>query len=354
MAKGISGSVQLFAQNTDKSIDEVLEAMPVRTKSEVLMDIPLSLIRPDPDQPRTEKTEEDLDALYQRILATGGITKPIDVKPDPENEGQFLIEDGECRWIVYNTRYKQDTIPSRVINKSRADHEVLLRQLMANIGGIDMSIVDIATGLQTWMKKFDPPKGNKEAAIAFGWSETKVSRTLKVLKAPDFIQQHIKEANLSNINTISSMVNLHKLDPVLFERCLEETQAEDFQANPEHYWRDAYREASQPPPEKPQPGADVVTEDRSNNSTNSTTGLVENENRGQEGTRPEPKQPAKKTPKSEIITPTDTNIVESGDIAVLQISYLVGNRTLMSEYELTEDMQRGMFEKLANLLNIKE
>lgn len=347
MAKGISG-VKLFKENDAKDIAEVYEAIPQRVRGEVLMDIPVSLIRPDPNQPRKEKSDAELDDLYKRILATGGITKPIDVKPDPEDSNKFLIEDGECRWIVYNTRYVQETIPSRVLSKSRESHEVLLRQLMANIGGIEMSIVDVAQGISDWMNQFNPKKSNKEAAEAFGWSGTKISRTLKVLKAPKELQNHIRENKLSNINTISRMVDLHSHDPFLFQRCLEETQQDGFTENPESYWNQAYIEATQPQPETQQENP-TSSENAVSTTKQESTDIDKSEE--QDLVQKGPHETNKSKPTADLLEPTAIDLVSRNGIAVLQIAYMVGKRQLTSDYQLSDEQLTQLHAKLSDTLN---
>ncbi|EHZ2651914.1 ParB/RepB/Spo0J family partition protein [Vibrio vulnificus] len=343
MSKGLS-NFSLFELSETKDIAEVVEVLPQRIRGEVLMDIPLSLIRPDPDQPRKEKSEEELDDLYKRIVATNGITKPIDVKPDPDDEDKYLIEDGECRWIIYNTRFKKETIPCRVISKSRETHEVRLRQLMANIGNIEMSVVDVANGIREWQQMFDPHKSNKEVALTFGWSQTKVSRTLKVLKAPEALQAHVKSMKLTNINTISRMIDLQKHDPHLFERCLEETLKEGFSQNPETYWNQAFIEATRPEPtqsehsvrqgeslEQPEPTA--------SQSEKALESPPQERSRSNENEKPERK--------SEVVKPTKIDVIEKEGIAVLQISYLVGKKELTSDYQLDAAVLAQLKEKLS-------
>lgn len=352
MAKGLT-SVSLLLDDDQSDVQEVYEIQPERVRGEVLMEIPLGLIRPDPNQPRTEKTEEDLDALWKRIEATNGITKPIDVKPDPENEGRYLIEDGECRWIVYNTRFKRPTIKSRVLGDSRPANEVLLRQLMANIGGIDMSIIDIAQGIQTWMQSFNPEKSTVDAAQAFGWNRTRMIRTLKVLTAPDIIQEHVRSTKLSNYNTISSMINLHKQDASLFERCFEETQQEGFKENLEGYWAKALREAKAP--ESKAESVASITEERGQNVAASTTESADSttehdsDSGADTSTSSESETKAPKKPRSfDAISPKSINVIERDGVAVLQLSYMAGKSELTSEFLLDEAMQTELLTKITN------
>jgi ParB/RepB/Spo0J family partition protein len=65
-----------------------------------VMDIPISLIKPDPDQPRKKFTPEQIEALGECILAEG-LLQPITVRRDPHAPGEYVIIAGERRWRAH-------------------------------------------------------------------------------------------------------------------------------------------------------------------------------------------------------------------------------------------------------------
>lgn len=217
---------------------------PVPIEEQTLLHIPLHLVRPDPCQPRQEYTEEELDLLAERIDSTKGITKPIDVTIDPDNPNSYLIEDGEMRWVIYNTRRNEDSIPARLLTENAINQDRLMRQLMANIGNTPMKLLDIAQALHDWKTATEPHRSNKETARTFGMAETKVSRLFKLLDAPKIIQNTSLE--VTNINTLSSMIQLHKLDAVAFHGALAEFTSENFDQNGEKFWRIALKQSQEP------------------------------------------------------------------------------------------------------------
>lgn len=332
----------LFAVNDEKDLDDVISLMPQRMKGESLLKIPVTLIDPDPDQPRKDYTDAELDDFHRRIMATGGITKPIDVYEHPNDPDRYMIEDGEMRWIVYSTRMDEEMIPSRLVTKKAEQGDILLRQLMANIGNIEMTLLDIARGIEEWRNSCEPAKTKKEAAEAFGWSQTKMTRTLKLLQAPEVIQSLSRET--TNLNTLNHMIKLHKEDEALFATTLEVFQAESFDENPEKFWREAVKSAQEPdntsPPQSEQPG--LQEERRQQSVTAPSTeqtesqdheGASERAGQAEKGaSKAAEKRKAGACPLSEVKVSDG-----AGDLAVLQLFYQAGKETLQTEYTLTDE-----------------
>src|SRR5271170_6424307 len=63
-----------------------------------VQETPIELIRPNPEQPRRDFDEADLDELAASIRERG-LLQPILVRPAPSGEpGEFQIVAGERRW----------------------------------------------------------------------------------------------------------------------------------------------------------------------------------------------------------------------------------------------------------------
>jgi ParB family chromosome partitioning protein len=58
---------------------------------------PIERIHRNPDQPRRDFSEEDIDALAASIRDRG-VLQPILVRPDPDVAGDYQIVAGERRW----------------------------------------------------------------------------------------------------------------------------------------------------------------------------------------------------------------------------------------------------------------
>jgi ParB family chromosome partitioning protein len=83
-------------------------------------DIPLGDIAPNPEQPRRgPKADEE---LRKNIEATGTLINPILLEPLPNNEGKYMIIDGERRWEAYKALYTVQKkpefakIPSQIVD----------------------------------------------------------------------------------------------------------------------------------------------------------------------------------------------------------------------------------------------
>lgn len=351
MAKGLTGA-RLFSTNDDKDIDEIVELMPQRVRGETLLEVPLGLIRPDPNQPRKHFTEADLDSLAQRISATGGkITKPIDLRPDPDNEGHYVIEDGQMRWTVYDTRTEHKSILSRVFTSGESVDvaDLKLRQLMANIGGIDMTLLNIAEGIEEWCNLFNPPKTRKEAARAFGWNQTKMSRTLKILKAPDCIKQVTTELQITNYNTVDHMIKAHKHDENAFDEAMVAFLADGFAQNPEAYWKAVYTDQTVLDDESFRPNitSEAGTSEELDDKCAPDPKSGDGSSGDKDSTSP-PIKAEKPVKKAEIITATEVEVRCDNENAVLQFSYLVGRKTLTSHFKLNSELKAKLKQLLSD------
>ena len=74
------------------------------------LELDLSLIDEDPDQPRTEFDPITLQELADTIRLRG-VKTPISVHPNPESEGRFIINHGARRFRA-SLLAKKKTIPA--------------------------------------------------------------------------------------------------------------------------------------------------------------------------------------------------------------------------------------------------
>src|SRR5581483_5159477 len=79
--------------------------------------VPLELIRPSPDQPRTEFDEGSIETLAASI-ADAGVVQPVIVRPLPD--GRYELIAGERRWRAAR-RAKLETIPALIRNQDNAE-----------------------------------------------------------------------------------------------------------------------------------------------------------------------------------------------------------------------------------------
>ena len=159
-----------------------------RFQSEKLYRVPISSIRPDPDQPRKEMDAEGLASLTESIKAHG-ILQPLLLKATGND---FQIVAGERRWRAAGAAGLQE-VPARVIDVS----EEALREisLIENIQREDLSPLEIATALQALMKTFGLTQ--EDMASRIGWNRATVANRLRLLNLPDEVKEMLESESLT-------------------------------------------------------------------------------------------------------------------------------------------------------------
>lgn len=269
MGKGAKG-ITLFKkpQPDDKGSTPVSKPeyffIPDVAAGRTLVEIPHDRVRPDPDQPRTEWAEEDLDDLQGKVEPAGRLLQPITVREDPDKPGYFVIKTGEGRWRVTGPDRLGWATITCIIESSDMEvdtQDVFANQILENIGKIAMRPLQLAQAIEKWMHGFDGKrKSGREAAAKFGLSETAISRYRKLLGADERIQG--LAGRLTNINTLTSLVDLSRLDEAKFEDVITQLDAGTL-LNAERYLQQLVAGLKSP-------------QDRSNSGPSSATNTSEN------------------------------------------------------------------------------
>ncbi len=235
MAKGISllGSGQHKASSGGLPSESMF--IPRACDGKSLADLPLDRVHPDPQQPRTW-TEDELNELQAKIEGAGKILQPITVIPRADMPGHYLIKTGEGRWRVAG-RLGWEFIPSVIedIRVNSDTRQVFADQILENIGRVGMNPMDIARSIERYMNDFEPSLTGKEAAVMLGLNETKISRYRKLLTANEEIQEITPQ--LTNINTLCSLVDLSRLDDKAFLESIKKIKSGEL-INAEKYLKD--------------------------------------------------------------------------------------------------------------------
>jgi ParB family chromosome partitioning protein len=237
-----------------------------------LVEIPHDRVRPDPDQPRTEWAAEDLDDLQGKVEPAGRLLQPITVREDPDKPGYFVIKTGEGRWRVTGPdRLGWPTITCIIESSDmEADtQDVYANQILENIGKIAMRPLQLAQAIEKWMHGFDGKhKSGREAAAKFGLSETAISRYRKLLGADERI--HGLSGRITNINTLTSLVDLSRMDEAQFENVIGQIDAGTL-PNAERYLQQLVADLKSPRG-KPKEGPPSTSTSDSNTDGNSELG----------------------------------------------------------------------------------
>jgi ParB family chromosome partitioning protein len=153
--------------------------------------VPIDRIAPNPDQPRRNFAEEDLDELAQSIRARG-ILQPLIVRPDPERAEHYQIVAGERRWRAAQRAQLHD-VP--VIVRELSDLEVLEVAIIENIQRADLNAVEEAAGYRQLLERFGHTQ--EQLAEALGKSRSHIANAIRLLKLPEDVQALVREGRLS-------------------------------------------------------------------------------------------------------------------------------------------------------------
>jgi len=152
-----------------------------------LEDLPISLIRPNPQQPREHFDEESLAALGESIREVG-VLQPVLVRA--AGDGYELIA-GERRWRAAR-RVGLQTIPAIV---RVADDAAMLQQaIVENVQREQLNPLEEAAAYQQLIEDFSFT--HDEVATRVGKSRATITNTLRLLQLPPTIQRYLKEGTL--------------------------------------------------------------------------------------------------------------------------------------------------------------
>ncbi|ABG30144.1 ParB/RepB/Spo0J family partition protein [Roseobacter denitrificans] len=151
--------------------------------------IPIDQISPNPDQPRKQFTDSDLDDLTASIKEKG-VIQPLIVRKTGVD--QFEIVAGERRWRAAQ-RAQLHELP--VVIREFTDVEVLEVAIIENIQRADLNPIEEAAGYRQLMDRFGHTQ--EKMAEALGKSRSHIANLLRLLTLPDPVLQMVREGGLS-------------------------------------------------------------------------------------------------------------------------------------------------------------
>ena len=146
--------------------------------------VPLSRLRPDPDQPRKVFDESSLGEL-SRSLEEHGILQPLVVYVEGE---LYYIIAGERRFRAAQ-QARLNAVPVQVVRDRSRIKEL---QLVENLQREDLTLMDEARALGNLQKALGASVRDLEQAT--GKSKSYVSRRLMLLKMPLDVQKMLEES----------------------------------------------------------------------------------------------------------------------------------------------------------------
>ena len=167
--------VNFAPKQREKEINKVLE-------------IGVSLIKPNPSQPRKSFYSDELTKLAKSI-SQEGILQPLIVRI---NDGEYELVSGERRLRAAKIAGLK-TVPCIIVNMT--ERNSALMALVENIQREDLSFFEEAGAIQSLISVYGMTQ--EDAAIRLGIAQSTVANKLRLLRIPGDEQQVIMDMGLS-------------------------------------------------------------------------------------------------------------------------------------------------------------
>jgi ParB family chromosome partitioning protein len=152
---------------------------------------PIELIHRNPEQPRRDFAEEQIEELAASIRERG-VLQPILVRPAPGIPGEFQIVAGERRWrAAQRAGLRQMPVVVRDLD-DLASVEIAI---IENVQRADLNAIEEALGYKALVEKF----GRTQEAVAqtVGKSRSHVANALRLLALPESVQTDLRSGRIS-------------------------------------------------------------------------------------------------------------------------------------------------------------
>lgn len=168
----------------DDMAQEPVAAKGVRT-------LPIAFLKPNPNQPRKNFAEAELEDLANSIREKG-VLQPILVRPVKGASDTYEIVAGERRWRAAQ-RAKLHDVP--VVVRELGDGEALEVAIVENVQRADLNAIEEAAAYQELIARFGYTQ--EQIAQEVGKSRSHVANTLRLLKLPESVQAMLCDGRLT-------------------------------------------------------------------------------------------------------------------------------------------------------------
>jgi ParB family chromosome partitioning protein len=154
-----------------------------------LRELPVKMIQPNPDQPRTKFEPEALAALAESI-ASAGVVQPLLVRP--LSDGRYELIAGERRWRAAQKAGLKE-VPTIVRDEGEAER--LQTALVENMVREDLNPVEEARACAALVEDLGLSK--EEVGRRVGRSRAAISNLVRILDLPDEVLGLLETDKLS-------------------------------------------------------------------------------------------------------------------------------------------------------------
>jgi ParB family transcriptional regulator, chromosome partitioning protein len=168
--------------------DDVIEAASPE-ESRGLRHLPIELLHSNPNNPRKQFREEELEDLSKSIREKG-LLQPIVVRQ--RADGEYEIVAGERRWRA-SQRAGLHELP--VLIRDLSDGETLEIALIENIQRSDLNPLEEARAYGQLLGQFSYTQ--QQLADSVGKSRSHIANTLRLLTLPESVRAYIEDGKLT-------------------------------------------------------------------------------------------------------------------------------------------------------------
>ena len=154
-----------------------------------LRHLPIELLHSNPNNPRKQFREEELEDLSKSIREKG-LLQPIVVRQ--RADGEYEIVAGERRWRA-SQRAGLHELP--VLIRELSDGETLEIALIENIQRADLNPLEEARAYGQLLEQFSYTQ--QQLADSVGKSRSHIANTLRLLTLPESVRAYIEEGKLT-------------------------------------------------------------------------------------------------------------------------------------------------------------
>ncbi|MFP5478606.1 MAG: ParB/RepB/Spo0J family partition protein [Alphaproteobacteria bacterium] len=164
------------------------EQMAAPRKAE--LHVPVEKLEPNPQQPRMDFKQDELESLADSIRQKG-VIQPLIVRRKPGRDAYEIVA-GERRWRAAQLAQLHE-VP--VIVRDLDDTEVLEVAIIENIQRADLNAIEEALGFRQLMTRFGHTQ--EKLAEALSKSRSHVANLLRLLTLPQDVQEMVRDGKLS-------------------------------------------------------------------------------------------------------------------------------------------------------------
>lgn len=164
------------------------EQMATPRKAE--LHVPVEKLEPNPQQPRLDFKQDELESLADSIRQKG-VIQPLIVRRKPGRDVYEIVA-GERRWRAAQLAQLHE-VP--VVVRELNDTEVLEVAIIENIQRADLNAIEEALGFRQLMTRFGHTQ--EKLAEALSKSRSHVANLMRLLSLPTEVQDMVRDGSLS-------------------------------------------------------------------------------------------------------------------------------------------------------------